>query len=236
MLFVTHIPKTAGTSLRLFLWTYVDKDKRFAVGDDIPGDMRYLVLNPTGIAHLKVIFGHFCYGWHRDLVIPRDAEVNYVTVLRDPIDRIRSLYDYATKHPGHYLYPKTHNMTLWQFVTSGVTSTTDNAMVRQLCGEDRFGRGALNDMKIPFGELTRHHLEAAKKNLETYALVGITERYQRAQDALADMMEWPRRQQFIANPTGPNRLSRIHPRTKPKLREFLSMDYELYELAKEMAP
>ena len=232
MLIVTHIPKTAGTTLRVFLWRHIKEERRFAVHGDIVGDMAFLLHDPTEVARLEVLFGHICYGWHEALDIRKPE---YVTILRDPVIRAGSLFDFASKYEGHYLYSRTRYMSFQKFMSSGVTRTADNAMVRQLCGVDRFLREPERDMVIPFGEVTKDHLEMAKENLRSYFLVGISERYQNFQNALSTKMGWPLYLQEFWNPRHVGRRTNIE-KDRRWAEDFLSLDCKLYEFAKGLAP
>lgn len=88
-LLISHIPKTAGTSLRRLV---------SAMSDDVLWIYdRELQLNNPDVEFLadfrrkpppSVVMGHFSYGSHRLLGI----EAEYATVLRNPYERIVSLY------------------------------------------------------------------------------------------------------------------------------------------------
>ncbi|MGB3544198.1 MAG: hypothetical protein WBA11_14865, partial [Rubrivirga sp.] len=101
-LIFTHIPKTAGTSL-----------KKSAIFPNVDRSDIYWVL---GIRQLiqdrphgrKIVLGHFPYGAHRLL---GRGPFRYLTVLRDPVDRAVSFYNYVLLceqgnpgHPGDYAW------------------------------------------------------------------------------------------------------------------------------------
>ncbi|MFM2091611.1 MAG: hypothetical protein RLZZ127_2100 [Planctomycetota bacterium] len=97
-LIVIHIPKTAGTSLRVML------EQRLAPAERlwIYGTKETLSLDQAGalpaetIRSTRVCMGHFPYGVHERLgVAPR-----YATVLRDPVDRVISRYRHALRAAG----------------------------------------------------------------------------------------------------------------------------------------
>ena len=227
MLVVVHIPKTAGTTLREYILRYVDRDAMYTVGDDIEGDISRLVCSPEMAAKYRLVFGHVNYGCLRTLQMP----VAYTTILRDPLRRAGSLYDYAVRSDTHYLHACTIRTDFVGFMNSGITCTADNAMVRQLCGVDRFTKSQEVDMVIPFGKVTTEHLQMAKYALQMFTLVGLTERYQYYQDAFADHMDWPREPMVYTNM---GHQINVLPYRKAVM-SHLELDYELYEYARGLA-
>ena len=88
-----HIAKTGGTSVRRSLANAYDKRERAFVYD--PGDLRGAVSRdqfpelPAEVrARLRLVIGHFPFGLHAYI----DRPFRYVTVVRDPVDRVVSLY------------------------------------------------------------------------------------------------------------------------------------------------
>jgi hypothetical protein len=189
--------------------------------------MLRLVTDPATTRKIEVLFGHICHGWHRQLQV--DAQ--YTTVLREPLARIASLYDYIRINDTHYLHRLAKSMSFVEFVVSGATETVDNAMVRQLCGMDTFTKGQAHDMRIPFGEVTEEHLKAAKETIRSAPVVGVMDRYQQYQDKLADYMNWPREPMQRAN-VG---YRRTNPSDWRVVKDYLELDYELYEYARGLA-
>lgn len=175
MLFVTHVPKCAGTTLRKWLWNRVPEEKRYVVGDDIPGDRkRFFEMPQREKKDLELVFGHICFGWHKYY----DGASQYITVLRDPVTRLVSLYNYIIRSKGHYLHDSVRGMSITDFLMSGITQTVDNGMVRQLCGQDAFLRDPWDDMVIPWRGVTDEHLMMAVENLNKhYVAVGTVENF-----------------------------------------------------------
>lgn len=119
------------------------------------------------------------------------------------------------------------DMSLTDFLLSGVTCTIDNGMVRQLCGEDRMLRDPYNDMLIPFGGVTSEHLDSAKTNLRTFSLVGLQERFDEFVEDLCGKFGWtvPRYSRKNVSPERPS-LSMSDWTLIETMNQF---DLELYE-------
>jgi len=86
-----HIPKTAGTSMRLLLEQFFTKKQRvYLYGGEPPGITleAFRDLPTDEKEHVRLVYGHFRFGVHEWL--PQKAR--YVTMLRDPVDRVVSLY------------------------------------------------------------------------------------------------------------------------------------------------
>ena len=95
-LIFTHIPKTAGTSLKQSaIFPNVDLERVYWVH----GFGKLIRDRPQ---NALVILGHFPYGAHR--VLGRGA-FRYLTILRDPVERAVSFYNYVLLcekgNPGH---------------------------------------------------------------------------------------------------------------------------------------
>jgi hypothetical protein len=110
----------------------------------------------------RLIWGHLPFGVHRH--VPRPCD--YVTILREPVSRVISVYKHILKKTNHELHRQVveNRMRLEDYVESGIDSgQTDNSQTRQLSGRQ-------------FGVIERDTLEEAKNNLKRFVVVGLTER------------------------------------------------------------
>lgn len=159
-----HIPKTAGQTLRSSLALNFPKDRQINLDIlDKPLDKELEKIPLEARSSARLVWGHMPYGIHRHL--PQACE--YFTVLREPVARVVSVYKYILRATNHVLHDRVvgQGIPLEEYVESGVDeSQTENSQTRQLSGRQ-------------FGPLDREALEEAKKNLEGFLVVGLTERF-----------------------------------------------------------
>lgn len=160
LLFI-HIPKTAGTSLRFVLERFYEKEEIDLIYEEKIKEFKNLPEFER--SNKKVYFGHFPYGLHNYIPQP----YIYATILREPIERVVSLYSYVYKDPTHPFYGKFDftKIPISRFVESGITLETDNEQTRFLSGIDP-----------EFGQCSSEMLETAKENLrKDFLVVGLSE-------------------------------------------------------------
>lgn len=156
-----HIPKAAGTTLTNALLPNFSASSVL----QFPGGRPLDELSAKERARLQLVYGHFEYGVHELLSQPSE----YVTLLREPVDRVISLYCFIRREPRHRLHAslKAEDVSLEEFLDQQLTREIDNHQTRLLSGA-----------RLPFGELTRTHLERAKRNLARCAVVGVQHRFE----------------------------------------------------------
>ena len=230
-LVMIHVPRCGGTTLSEVLYHHFPVGERFIVGDNIPADRAKLAALPDAQKRaIRLLFGHQCWGWHHEL----PQECRPVTVLRDPAVRVISLYSYMKRSKNHYLYryASSPNYPLGLFMEKGISCTVDNGIVRQLCGADRFLRDPFTDMAIPYGGVTREHLEQAKANLRQCAVVGVLERFDDFVRRLHEHLD-------LAPIPSYGRVNAITHDVPPRsawdaVQEHVQLDQELYDYALEL--
>ena len=234
ILFV-HIPKTAGTTLRVLFTRQYAQQPWFVIHHAIPEERDRLAKTPAAErASYRMIFGHMNWGWHQ--YIPAGRAHAYTTMLRDPVERVLSLYSHC-RVKQHYLGAALQNRSFDWFLTSGVTGRADNGMVRQLCGRDWFvGQAPYKDTALPLGQITKDDLKRAIENLRRCALVGITEQFDEYVRAGQREFGWRLGACKPVNVTRWERLKQtdLAPKHWAALEKSIELDRELYEVAKEI--
>lgn len=224
-----HVPKTAGTTLQSIISRLYKPHEILA---EYPTEslsrleQRFKAFSTEQQVAIKVILGHFPYGscnWSEN-------RPTYVTVLREPIDRLISHYHFVKRAPDHYLHQAVNvqDMSLEEYVASGISLEMDNGQTRMICGPAA--------MKIPFGQCTADMLAEAKYNLRNkITVVGLTEDFDRTVILMGHIFgwNWPF---YIARNRTRNRPQRteIAPETIRIMEKQNRFDIALYNYAREL--
>jgi len=161
-----HLPKCGGTTLnRLIEWEYPPL-RIFSID---PSFFRWswyrlLLWPPRRLARLRVIKGHMPFGIHRRLSQPS----TYITVLREPVERVISEYYFALHYRLHPQYKRMQSLTLEQYAA---TTPHHNLQCKLLAGLP-------GPRDFLAGDCTQQTLETAKANLAAhFTLAGLTGRF-----------------------------------------------------------
>src|SRR5690349_1326721 len=100
LVFYLHIPKAAGTTLNTILAKRFRRRDVFTIRNPKKAVEELAGLPDAKRAKLKLIKGHFAYGLHKEVGRPFE----YITVLREPVDRVVSHYYYVLRNAAHYLH------------------------------------------------------------------------------------------------------------------------------------
>ncbi|MGK7939754.1 MAG: sulfotransferase family 2 domain-containing protein [Crocosphaera sp.] len=171
----------------------------------------------------KLIEGHMYFGLHDLLTQP----FTYVTMLRNPIDRVLSLYCYIRdepKNPQHKTLID-NNMNLEQFLDSGIAKTVENGQTRVLSGIQAEDKPCSQEM-----------LALAKENLSKYfTVIGLTERFDETLILLKQTFGY-RLPIYKTINKNKKRLPRkaISNQELQKIRDLNKFDIELYEYAEKV--
>ncbi len=179
-----HIPKTAGTTLHTLF------EKAYAPGalySTYPANhpygslQEYAAFPPERKAEIRVLLGHFSYGVHTFVPAP----YLYITMLREPVERMISNYYHINRDPNHGLHElvSSGRMPLQQYVAHMVHELKmDNEQTRMFAG-NWDGRG--------HGPCTAAMLKTAKENLrDNFAVVGITDRFDESYLLVKRQLQW----------------------------------------------
>ncbi|MFC0470043.1 sulfotransferase family 2 domain-containing protein [Halalkalibacter kiskunsagensis] len=207
-----HTPKTGGTTLRKII-TKNYKNSSHNVYLDEPKRKRKLkYLNQKNVSCIQ---GHFPFGIHKYLSKPCD----YITMLRDPIDRVISEYYFIRRGTRHRLHQQVMKMSLDQYLRR---SESINLQTRYLSGAT--------------GPVTRKDLEIAKKHIQNhFAVVGITEMFNESLFLMKKKLGWrdiSYEKQNVTK-TRPS-LNQISDSTLIELEKHNKLDIELYNFAKKI--
>jgi len=225
-----HVPKTAGSTLQSIIYHLYEPNqilRGYAAQTESHLEQQFKAFTSEQQLAIEVVFGHFPYGVCTWLT---SQPCTYITILRNPVDRIISHYYFVRRAPGNYLYKTvmSQNMNLKEYVASGISREMDNGQTRMLCGP-----AATN---IPFGECNTDMLHEAKRNLcDQFAVVGLTEDFDRSVILMKQMFgwKWPF---YVAKNRTRHRPDRAHvaPETIQIIEEYNQLDIALYTYAGEL--
>jgi hypothetical protein len=236
-----HIPKAGGTTLSNWIFDQVARTPQTVEEDGwLNSGVFYY---PSGYVRgpyasdlsriarvlqredLLAVLGHFEFGIHCSLSAP----ARYVTMLRDPVERVVSLYHFQRlvqrKHRAHQGVVIPKDMTLEQFVAEPPYKEVDNGQVRRVAGLDP-----------AIGHCDRTTLETALGNLEHFfSVVGLVERFDETLILISRMLGWAQSPVYYSKNQNPGRptLETLPQGTVEAIRESNWLDCQLYAFVKK---
>src|SRR5581483_8192664 len=174
-----HLPKCGGTTLnRVIEWEY--NPLRIYSIDPSFFRWSYYKLGKwpkERLAKMRVFKGHMPFGLHR--ILPQPA--TYITVLREPVERVISEY-YFAKH--YRLHPQHRRMQSLSLEEYSMTTPHHNLQCKLLAGLP--GPRDFLD-----GDCSELHLETAKQNVANhFSLAGLTGRFEETLALLKLIFGW----------------------------------------------
>ena len=222
-----HIPKAGGSTLGEYVYNQCCASGS-SNEDPLNAGVAYLdygflkppelavpehVVNLLSRRDLRAVIGHFWFGLHEHVARP----CRYVTLLRDPVQRVVSLYYYAKLE---------ETMSLEEFARKPPFREVDNDQTRRIAG-----------VNPPVGECTQATLDRARENLRShFDVVGTTERMDETLAQLKVRLGWNR--EVVSFPRNVNT---ARPSSSVLTREAVAavrarneLDYDLWRHASEL--
>ncbi len=184
-----HLPKTAGTSFVTHARTRYDRRYNIPPGDHLR-DLARLAL-VARVRRPELVSGHTFYGVHH--LLP--GETTYVTFLRDPVERVISMFFYLRDHAENNAWraEMEAGMTLLDFARLPDRGIA-NGQIRRLAGFYHLRRRNIDEL----AELADRHLRAIGEG------VGVVEHLDESMRRIAALLDWgepPALERLRANPT-----------------------------------
>ena len=217
-----HIQKTAGTSLVEALRKHYKSGVSLDHGE-------FVKVEKKDLPNYKLITGHFGFDYQDELV----GNIYRFTFLRNPVDRIISLYHFCRERdPDQYeIYKIASESSLLEFTRSEnplVKAHIENTQTWQLA------RTWFPHTREQFGHLSGQDLlDEAKQNLRGLSYVGLTETYRADSRKIFQELGLPEIGDARANVTK-NRpaLTDLDDDVRDAIREKVLLDEELHEFVR----
>jgi hypothetical protein len=225
VLIFLHIPKAGGSTLHRIIEKQYEPSTIFTIPSFYSSKEEFRQAAEFQLKEIKVLKGHMFFGLPD--VLPNPS--TYITLLRDPVERIISHYYYVLRTPIHYLYKdvKAKNMSLKEYACSGLSVELDNGQTRLISGFNFL------DHSQP---ASQEMLEVAKQNLKSqFAVVGIVEDFNKTLMLLKKEFGW-KMPFYVKENTTKNRLlkERVSKETLDVIKKHNELDIELYRYAKDI--
>jgi hypothetical protein len=209
-----HVPKAAGQTLNALIGRQYRHQEIYWYTDPI---WSFDGIPPSLPRSMRVIAGPMPFGIHRDLIGP----TTYITMLREPVERVLSLYDYILENRAHPLHRDVAALSLAEFVHSDVDRyEVQNGQTRQISGVQ--------------GDPDAAALELAKNNLrEFFSVVGLAEKFDESIMLLRKKLGW--QMPFYAKKNVTSRRTARSAVPEPVLRAIgarNALDIELFTFAR----
>ena len=173
-----HIPKSAGRTLKSVIDRQFNRNTVYSIGGNIRQSIQaFKELPEEERKKFRFVRGHMYFGLHEYLKKP----CHYITILRDPIDRVISHYYYVLRSPDHYLHNeiKLKKLSLEDYVSNNLSTELENGQTRLISGIE-------SDKKATF-----EMLEIAKRNISTWFIsVGVVEKFDESLILMKRILGW----------------------------------------------
>lgn len=218
--FFMHIPKTAGLTLHRIL------DNLFPAPLICPIiTLRGLLqFPPEQLPNYQLYRGHFSYNFAYSL--PKFPLI--MTMLRDPIERTISQYEYSRSDPSNgKLHNLAQSLTLLEYLKDPLGRASIHNLQTRFIGIPLDARLTKGQVAYPI------HLgiDVAKERLEAFEFIGITEKFQASMDLLSYTFSLPPIREYQRLNTTSRRIQRheLEDQVIEAILEANKDDLELYE-------
>jgi hypothetical protein len=220
VLYFCHIPKTAGMTFRTII------EDQFACEDVCPATLNAQLRKLTieELRRYRLFRGHLGFS-NLPGLLPGKRVIN-ITVLREPVARVISHYDYIRRMPGDPHYAAVKDMSLDEFaqrLTAGKLGK--NIQTYHVAKTARFN---LENLSVA------ETMELAIHSLDQFGFVGMVERFQDSLFLLSYIFGWKpilnSRKENAAKQKKP--LAEIPESTLEVIRANSQLDDKLFQRAK----
>lgn len=154
-----HLPKTGGNTIRQIFQNNYKITNRLYFKSDMERQKDFEKMCKSQNQFGNFTSGHIYYGYHK--LLPEGVPFKYYIMLRDPISRIISQYNYIVSgQSGHWLEEHRNNLSFSEYIRSKLDRDIDNMQTRRTAGID------YHFDKYPFGSLNKNCIKDAISNIK----------------------------------------------------------------------
>lgn len=213
-----HIPKTAGTTLRLIFKQYYSAGEVLEMDEGFTG-LEQIMADKAALGKLKLVMGHSA----QHFLNRYEGSVQLVSFVRDPFKRLVSEYAFVRFQKEHPRHKMAAGMTMEEYL---IRAGLDDNQARFLAFEGVAGRS-------PHGHEERDSLlkEALCHLKEKFLFVGIAERFDESIVLLHRRLNWPRLPIYAPLNVGERRgqIADIRDKKSQIEQDYLSVDRQVYD-------
>ncbi|EDN68566.1 conserved hypothetical protein [Beggiatoa sp. PS] len=212
-----HIPKTAGTSLRQLIQNVYPGKQCLPLYYPWPYQPAVIEEIKGQLPDTQILYGHTLFGIHELLNI----QAQYVTFLRNPIDRVISFYNHNACHSNAEYYATIQRgVSLLKLLKGENAPQTNNLMTRMIAPYKP--NDLLDDDRI---------LEQAIDNIEKqFCFVGLVEKMAESVELLSKKLGWPSSYEIpYLNAVPSKQIDKVDAQTKAALEKYNRLDILLYQ-------
>ena len=222
-----HIPKNAGSSTHSILGkVYADHETAnlFGSKDSDEEISAFISKEKCEKKGIKLLKGHMPFGMHNYI----EQSSKYFTLIREPVGRLISQYNYILRHDHnpHYTQIVNEKLSIADIIERGIVRGFDNAQCRFLT----------NQFDIPFNSLPEDTLEVAANNLNKHFLFsGLTDRFDLSMLILSKLLGWKKLPYYRRENTHKKKGNdyKVTTRDIDLIESQNAMDLALYQLTKK---
>ena len=224
VLFYIHVPKTAGTTMKLIIiWLYKWDEIFWAKSTDYI-KKKLKALDNEHLNNIKIVAGHTPFGMHRHFEF---SDYRYFTILRDPVERAISQFFYMQQKPKHPYYPIATNpdYTYEELLENKLINNTFNVQTYWLIGEnpDFFKKGVYDEEVV----------KQAKANIDKhFAFIGLNDRFDESLILMKRKFNWTLPFYTPKNINKKKKKDKVSARTLELIQHYNQMDIELFNYCK----
>jgi hypothetical protein len=166
-----HLPKAGGMTFRSLLRKQYPGSRIFEIGADVAQQIKqFKDMDAQQREQIKLFMGHMSHGLHRYF----SESSTYITMLRDPVERVFSEYRFLSSNRDHELFKVLHGLSFKEYLEVDPTRQGSNGQTRLLSGIAYNGEIGIPDVR----PLEETDFKRAMENLKKYyPSVGLLDKY-----------------------------------------------------------